>query len=97
MISLRSLSTVSDLRKKVVDLPVSTLLRRSAGANQYKLDCKILVEGGVEKQIKIIEQSMRKLRNKEIPMVKILWNHHSMQDAAREIEEWVRKKYPELL
>jgi hypothetical protein len=70
-ISRRSLSAVPDLRKEIVDLQVSTLLGRSTEADQYRLDCKILVEGEVEKLVKIIEQSMKKLRTKEIPMVKM--------------------------
>jgi hypothetical protein len=30
-------------------------------------------------------------------MVKVMWEHQDMQDPTWETEEWVRKKYPELL
>jgi hypothetical protein len=51
----------------------------------------------VEKPVKIIEWSVKELRNKKIPMVKILWEHHGTHDATWETEEWVKKKHPELL
>jgi hypothetical protein len=51
----------------------------------------------VEKPVMIIERSMNDLRNKKIPMVKVLWEHHDTQDATWEIEEWVKKKHPKLL
>jgi hypothetical protein len=51
----------------------------------------------VEKPVKVVERSMKELRNKQIPMVKILWEHHGAKDATWETEEWVKKKYPELL
>jgi hypothetical protein len=31
------------------------------------------------------------LRNKSIPMVKILWEHHGVQDTTWENEEWMRR------
>jgi hypothetical protein len=51
----------------------------------------------VEKLVRVIERSVKELRNKKIPMVKVLWEHHGIQDATWETEEWVKKKYPELL
>jgi hypothetical protein len=50
----------------------------------------------VEKPKKILERSIKELRNKKIPMVKILWEYHGNQDATWDIKEWMRKKYPEL-
>jgi hypothetical protein len=38
----------------------------------------------VEKPVKVIEQSIKKLRNKKIPIVKIIWEHHGNQDATWE-------------
>jgi hypothetical protein len=40
---------------------------------------------------------MKELRKKKIPIVKIMWEHHGIQDATWETEEWVKKKYPERL
>jgi hypothetical protein len=51
----------------------------------------------VEKLVKIIERSVKELRNKKIPTVKIFWERHGTQDATWETEEWVEEKYPELL
>ncbi|KAL0337528.1 UNVERIFIED_CONTAM: hypothetical protein Scaly_2027900 [Sesamum calycinum] len=38
----------------------------------------------------------KKLRNKEIPMVKVRWSHHSPREATWEVEENMRKQYPYL-
>jgi predicted Ser/Thr protein kinase len=51
----------------------------------------------VEKPVKIIERSVKELRNKKISMVKVLWEHHGAQNTTWETEERVRKKYPRLL
>ncbi|KAK4383817.1 hypothetical protein Sango_3116400 [Sesamum angolense] len=50
----------------------------------------------VEEPIEILDQSIKKLRNKEIPMVKIKWSHHSPREATWEVEENMREKYPYL-
>jgi hypothetical protein len=36
----------------------------------------------IEKPKKILERSIKELRNKSIPMVKVLWDHHGIQDAT---------------
>jgi hypothetical protein len=36
----------------------------------------------VEKPVKILKRSVKELRNKKNPMVKILWEHHGTQDAT---------------
>jgi hypothetical protein len=41
----------------------------------------------VEKPVKVIERSVKELRNKKILMVKILWEHHGSQDATWETED----------
>jgi hypothetical protein len=50
----------------------------------------------LEKPKEILERSVKELRNKKIPMVKVLWEHHSVQDATWKTEEWMKKKYPKL-
>ena len=35
-----------------------------------------------EVPIEIMDRMIRKLRNKEIPMVKVRWNHHSPKEAT---------------
>jgi hypothetical protein len=51
----------------------------------------------VEKPVRILEKSIKELRKKRIPMVKVLWEHHGTQDATWETEEWIKKRYPNLL
>ncbi|KAL0347910.1 UNVERIFIED_CONTAM: hypothetical protein Sangu_1018800, partial [Sesamum angustifolium] len=50
----------------------------------------------MEEPAGILDRSVRKLRNKEIPMVKVRWIHHSPREATGEIEEHIREKYPYL-
>src|SRR5262249_19459675 len=50
----------------------------------------------VEHPIRILDRKTQELRTKSIPLVKVLWQHHSSEEATWELEEDVRKKYPEL-
>ncbi|KAL2250058.1 UNVERIFIED_CONTAM: hypothetical protein Sindi_2479500 [Sesamum indicum] len=50
----------------------------------------------VEEPMEILDWSIKKLRNKEIPMVKVKWSHHSPREATWEVEENMREKYPYL-
>ncbi|KAK6125475.1 hypothetical protein DH2020_040783 [Rehmannia glutinosa] len=50
-----------------------------------------------ERPIRIIDQQIRQLRKREIPMVKVVWqNHNRDEDATWEMEEDIRNQYPEL-
>ncbi|KAK6137922.1 hypothetical protein DH2020_028335 [Rehmannia glutinosa] len=50
-----------------------------------------------EEPIRIIDQQIRQLCNREIPMVKVVWrNHNRDEDATWEMEEDMRNQYPEL-
>ncbi|KAK6122815.1 hypothetical protein DH2020_043429 [Rehmannia glutinosa] len=50
-----------------------------------------------ERPIRIIDQHIRQLRKREIPMVKVVWqNHNRDEDATWEMEEDIRNQYPEL-
>ncbi|XP_052206775.1 uncharacterized protein LOC127811103 [Diospyros lotus] len=49
-----------------------------------------------EAPIRILAQEVRKLRNKEIPLVKVLWQHHSVEEATWEREDELQSKYPQL-
>ncbi|XP_062164987.1 uncharacterized protein LOC133871574 [Alnus glutinosa] len=40
-----------------------------------------------ETPIKVLDRKEQVLRNKSIPVVKILWNNHSMEEASWELEE----------
>ncbi|KAI0496377.1 hypothetical protein KFK09_022693 [Dendrobium nobile] len=44
----------------------------------------------------ILAHDVRKLRNKEIPMVKVQWKHRTAREATWEKESDMRKSYPYL-
>ena len=49
-----------------------------------------------EKPEMILDRQIKKLRTKEIPMVKVKWSYHSPKEATWEVEAKMRKKYPTL-
>ncbi|KAK6139106.1 hypothetical protein DH2020_027151 [Rehmannia glutinosa] len=50
-----------------------------------------------ERPIRIIDQQIRQLHKREIPMVKVVWqNHNRDENAMWEMEEDMRNQYPEL-
>ena len=50
----------------------------------------------VEQPVRILDTQIRKLRNKEIPMVKVLWNHHNMEECTWDTRESMLQQYPYL-
>ncbi|KAK6150684.1 hypothetical protein DH2020_015616 [Rehmannia glutinosa] len=44
----------------------------------------------------ILLREVKKLRNKEIPLVKVLWRNQSVEEATWEREDEMRAKYPDL-
>ena len=48
----------------------------------------------VEEPIVVVDRQVRKLRSKEIPPMKVIWNHHSENEATWELEEDMRRLYP---
>ena len=57
------------------------------------VDPKITYE---EKAVKILDQKDNVLCNKTVPLVKVLWRNHAVEEATWETEEDRRKKYLEL-
>ena len=49
-----------------------------------------------EKPLKILNQRVKELRNKSIPLVKVLWTHHGEEEATWEKESEMRSRYPHL-
>ena len=49
-----------------------------------------------EKPVRILDTKEKELRNKRIPLVKVLWKNHSTEEATWEREEEIRSKFPEL-
>ena len=49
-----------------------------------------------EKPVEILDFTVKKLKNKEIPLLKVLWRNHRVEEATWELEDDMRKNYPEL-
>ncbi|MCI58093.1 hypothetical protein A2U01_0079346, partial [Trifolium medium] len=45
--------------------------------------------------LKIVDKKMKRLRTKEIPLVKVIWNE-TTGDATWELESKMKEQYPEL-
>ena len=44
----------------------------------------------------ILDREIRQLRSKKVPLVKVLWQHHDMEEATWEPESTMRVQYPQL-
>ena len=49
-----------------------------------------------EKPVQLLDRKIKELKNQQIPLVKILWRNHGVEDAIWEMKEEMQKKYPEL-
>ncbi|KAA0063793.1 pol protein [Cucumis melo var. makuwa] len=49
-----------------------------------------------EQPVEVLAREVKKLRSREIPLVKILWQNHEVEEATWEKEEDMRAQYPEL-
>ena len=61
--------------------------------NDVRVDEKLTY---LEKPEAILDRKNRKLRNKEIALVKVQWKYHKGQDATWESEDEMKAKYPYL-
>ena len=50
----------------------------------------------VEEPVKIVDRRIKPLRKREIPIVKVVWKHHGLEEATWETEEKMRRDYPHL-
>ena len=44
----------------------------------------------------ILAREVKQLRNKQVPLVKVLWQHHDRDEATWELEATMRAQYPQL-
>jgi hypothetical protein len=51
----------------------------------------------VERPIQILDTKERVTRRKKIKMYKILWNHHTIDEATWETEVYLQRNFPEFL
>ncbi|KAL4023162.1 hypothetical protein IC575_016912 [Cucumis melo] len=50
----------------------------------------------IEQPVEVLAREVKTLRNKEIPLVKVLWRNHRVEEATWEREDDMRSRYPEL-
>jgi hypothetical protein len=50
----------------------------------------------VEEPIRIVDKKEQVLRTKTIPIVKVLWCNHGVEEASWEAEHDMRSRYPHL-
>ena len=44
----------------------------------------------------IMAREVKQLRNKQVPLVKVLWQQHGREEATWELEATMKAKYPQL-
>ena len=44
----------------------------------------------------ILAREVKLLRNKQVPLVKVLWQHHGREEATWELEAIMKAQYPQL-
>ncbi|KAJ9187021.1 hypothetical protein P3X46_002520, partial [Hevea brasiliensis] len=49
-----------------------------------------------EEPLRILAREVKELRNKQIPLVKVLWRHHNTEEATWESEEMMRQQFLQL-
>ena len=49
-----------------------------------------------EQPVRILGRELKVLRYREIPLVKVLWEHHKEEEATWELETEMYEKYPHL-
>ena len=50
-----------------------------------------------EAPVEILDRQVKKLRNKEVASVKVLWRNHLVDGATWEVESDIMSRYPHLL
>ena len=50
----------------------------------------------VEEPIRIVDHKIKQLRNREIPMVKVVWKNHGIEEPTWETAEKMKRNYPQL-
>ena len=50
----------------------------------------------VEEPVRIVDHRAKQLRKRDIPMVKVLWKNHGVEEATWETAEKMQQNYPHL-
>ncbi|KAL0367515.1 UNVERIFIED_CONTAM: hypothetical protein Sradi_3641600 [Sesamum radiatum] len=78
---------------------VSMLRRYRSDPSHILCEPEVEISEGLiymKEPIEILDWSIKRLRNKEISMVKVKWSYHSPREATWKVEENMREKYPYL-
>ncbi|XP_048228274.1 uncharacterized protein LOC125369546 [Ricinus communis] len=78
---------------------VSMLRRHRSDPSHIVQESKIQLTEDLnnkEEPARILDRQIKKLRNKEIPIVKVKWSQHSPKEATWEVEKDMRVQYPYL-
>ena len=85
---------------KLHDVFHVSMLRRYLSDPSHILpiqDIQVQEDFTFEEELKaILDPEIRQLRNKQVPLVKVLWQHHGMEEATWELESKMRVQYPQL-
>ena len=49
-----------------------------------------------EEPVEILAREVKEIWNKKIPLVKVLWRNHKIEEATWESEETMQQQYPQL-
>ncbi|KAL4376992.1 hypothetical protein GQ457_02G025910 [Hibiscus cannabinus] len=49
-----------------------------------------------EEPIKILDREIKRLKNKSVPLVKVLWRNHKVEEPTWEPEAAMKEQYPHL-
>ena len=74
-----------------------SMLRKCAHNPEHEIDFNdIEVNDNAtfnEGPVRILDHGVKKLRNKEIPLVKVQWKHHDEGEASWELESEMQEKF----
>ena len=77
-----------------------SMLRRYRSDPSYVVSLEIIElrpDLTYEKEpVEILAREVKELRNKQIPLVKVLWRNHKIEEATWESEETMRQQYPQM-
>ena len=85
---------------KLHDVLHVSMLRRYRSDESYMLPMQeIQVQEDLsydEEPKAIMAREVKQLRNKQVPLVKVLWQHHGKEETTWELEATTRAQYPQL-
>ncbi|XP_073300556.1 uncharacterized protein [Primulina huaijiensis] len=64
-----------------------------------EVPAQLILEGDLtyeEQPVRILDQRIKELRNRQVQLVKVLWRNQNIEEATWEREEDIRQQYPEL-